>query len=45
MVDWLDVGFNIVIGFAFAGVVGYSIWSAYRKIKKEREDDDGLPRL
>ena len=29
MVDWLDMGFNLVIGFVIFAVVFYSAWQVY----------------
>ena len=45
-VDWVDVGFNIVIGLVIAGMIGYSAWRVWNQIKKKREEDENeLPRL
>jgi len=39
MVDWLDVGFNIVIGLVALGVLCYLGWQIKRMIEKQMKED------
>jgi len=44
MVDWLDLGFNLVIGTVIGGIILYwafRIWNMIKK-KKNEEDDEEL---
>jgi len=43
MVDWLDLGFNLVIGIVIAGIVlywGFRIWGMIQKKKDEEKSDE-----
>ena len=40
MVDYLDVGFNIVIGLVIVGILFYTLYQIWTKIKKEKGNED-----
>ena len=40
MVDWLDVGFNLVIGAVIVGIILYAAWNVWSKIKYQLDKDN-----
>ena len=46
-IDWLDLGFNLVIIFAVIGILGYTLWQVWTKIKKEKgkENEEELDNM